>query len=56
MKTSGAGGGKKDDDSLSSSTSLECYVSPDHQCDLDWLKKGKKMLMLVEGKWSRSMT
>ena len=48
MKTSGDGGGKKDDSS-SSSTTLKCSVSIDHQCDPDWLKK-EKMLMLVEGK------
>ncbi len=49
MKTSGSGGAKKDDSS-SSSTSLEHSVSPDHQHDPDWLKKGRKDVMLVEGK------
>jgi len=41
MKTSGAGGAEKDGAS-SSSTSLECSVSLDHQHDPDWLKKGRK--------------
>jgi len=39
MKTSGDGGGKKDN---SLSSSLECSVSLDHDCDPDWKQEGNK--------------